>query len=95
MKVMLSFALLAVSIIYMVSADPGKPSKCCIRVSRGKPSPAMKIERFDLQTANPPCVEAVRFFTNTNRIMCAPPNLPWVKRKQAELSKKQEEQKTE
>ncbi|KAM4043253.1 uncharacterized protein ACNLHF_013619 [Anomaloglossus baeobatrachus] len=89
MRVMLGLALLAASAIYIASADVGKPSTCCTKVSRAKPSPAIQIERFYIQKASPPCVEAVMFLTNTNRIICSKPNTPWVKKKQEELRKQE------
>ncbi|XP_069830156.1 C-C motif chemokine 19-like [Dendropsophus ebraccatus] len=90
MKVMLSLVLLAASAIYMASAD--KNSNCCTKVSRGKPNPSMQIESYYIQTASPPCVEAVMFVSG-NRIICAHPNLPWVKKKLQELRKKEEDNK--
>ncbi|XP_077149144.1 uncharacterized protein LOC143810137 [Ranitomeya variabilis] len=90
-KVMLSLALFAANAICIVSADIGKPSICCTKVSKAKPSPAIQIDHFYVQKASPPCVEAVMFITNAKRIICSKPNTPWVKKKQEELRKKDEE----
>nr|DBA25821.1 TPA: hypothetical protein GDO54_010165 [Pyxicephalus adspersus] len=57
MKIMLCMALLAAVAVFTASADTGKFSTCCTRVSSAKPK--VHLEDFLLQRADPPCVEAV------------------------------------
>ncbi|XP_068135213.1 C-C motif chemokine 24-like [Hyperolius riggenbachi] len=85
-KIMLCMALLAAAAITTVSADTGKFSTCCTRVSSGRRND--HIEDFIIMKADPPCVEAVMFITKDGKILCSNPNLPWVIRKVKELSLK-------
>ncbi|XP_063775585.1 C-C motif chemokine 24-like [Pseudophryne corroboree] len=88
LKTMLCLALLIASAVTTVSADTGKFSSCCTRVSSAKPK--IHLENFLLQKADPPCVEAVMFITKEGKILCSRPNLPWVKQRMMEIRLRKE-----
>ncbi|CAI9618638.1 unnamed protein product [Staurois parvus] len=92
MKIMLCMALLVAVAVVTVSADTGKFSTCCTRVSSAKPR--VQIVDFLLQEAAPPCVEAIMFITKEGKILCSKPNVPWVIQKVKEIGQKKKAQET-
>ncbi|XP_068135214.1 C-C motif chemokine 3-like [Hyperolius riggenbachi] len=87
-KIMLCMALLAAAAIATISADTGKFSTCCTKVSSAKPR--VHIEDFLIQKADPPCVDAVMFITKEGKILCSKPNVPWVTKKVKEIRLRKE-----
>ncbi|KAM9316438.1 eotaxin-like [Gastrophryne carolinensis] len=82
-KTMLCAAVLTAAVIVTVSADTGKFSTCCTKVSSAKTR--VPLEDFLIQAADPPCVEAVIFVTKEGKLICAKPNLRWVTDKMKEI----------
>ncbi|CAL8399861.1 unnamed protein product [Arctogadus glacialis] len=74
---------LVVALTGQGSAVPQKLSECCTKVSTQQITKT--IVDYMVQKKNLPCVNAVRFQTESGRLYCCKRNEPWVMRKVKQL----------
>uniref|UniRef100_A0A8C1CJ94 Chemokine interleukin-8-like domain-containing protein n=1 Tax=Cyprinus carpio carpio TaxID=630221 RepID=A0A8C1CJ94_CYPCA len=90
-KMMMSLAAIAVIMLVMITGTNGqifnRPIECCTSVSDKEIT--LPITGFKLQKYNPPCVNAVIFFT-TEGPRCSYWKASWVNQKIQELNSKLE-----